>query len=90
MDSIPSANLRQQKLEQQRQLLEQKQKQKRQQQVGVVAKKCGGILEINNSCVLRLRPTNAKATLYFPFRHLFTYPFNVSLTQHTKKEQEQT
>ena len=33
MDSLPSANLRQQKLEQQRQLIEQKQKQKRQQQV---------------------------------------------------------
>ena len=36
MDSLPSANLRQQKLEQQRQLLEQKQKQKRQQQVGSI------------------------------------------------------
>ena len=33
IDSLPSANLRQQKLEHQRQLIEQKQKQKRQQQV---------------------------------------------------------
>ena len=35
LDSLPSANLRQQKLEQQRQLVEQKQKQKRAQQVFV-------------------------------------------------------
>ena len=33
MDALPSSNLRQQKLEQQRQLIEQKQKMKRQQQV---------------------------------------------------------
>jgi hypothetical protein len=33
MDTIPSANLRRQKLDQQRQMMEQRQKQKRQQQV---------------------------------------------------------
>ena len=35
MDTIPSANLRQQKLEQQRQLIKQKQEQKRQLQVRI-------------------------------------------------------